>query len=146
MNSEEKQEDGRIKFYNSPAVIKYIKAHGIPKTHQAFRDIVGSGSSGETGWGEGHGSHRHPGAGHLQGPHAADQYHGQDERQDDFHDPSVTQPQKLLILGPPGVFPATPKLGLIDAPKQSTNLYTTCRSGTFGIGYSSLLSNCVKCV
>jgi hypothetical protein len=45
MTNEEKQEEIRTKFYNSPEVIKYIKAHGIPKTHQAFRDIVGSGSS-----------------------------------------------------------------------------------------------------
>lgn len=45
MNSEEKQEEIRVKFYNGAAVTKYIRAHGIPKTHQAFRDIVASGSS-----------------------------------------------------------------------------------------------------
>ncbi len=45
MTSEEKDQDARAKFYNSPAVVRHIKAHGIPRTNHAFREMVASGST-----------------------------------------------------------------------------------------------------
>jgi len=45
MASLQEQQDIRVKFYNSPAVVKHIKANGIPKNNRAFRDMVASGTS-----------------------------------------------------------------------------------------------------
>lgn len=46
MNEEREQDqDIRANFYGNSSVQKYINTHGIPKTSQAFRDMVGSGSS-----------------------------------------------------------------------------------------------------
>jgi hypothetical protein len=45
MTSEEKDQDMRVKFYNNPAVIRHIKAHGTPRSNHAFRDMVASGST-----------------------------------------------------------------------------------------------------
>jgi len=45
MASVEEQQDIRAKFYNSSAVVKHIKANGIPKSDRAFRDMITSGTS-----------------------------------------------------------------------------------------------------
>jgi hypothetical protein len=45
MTKEEKQEEERAKFYTSPTVIRHLKIHGIPKSQQAFKDMVASGST-----------------------------------------------------------------------------------------------------
>jgi len=45
MTKEEKQEVERARFYNDPSVIKHIKIHGIPKSRQAFKDMVATGST-----------------------------------------------------------------------------------------------------
>jgi hypothetical protein len=41
----QRQQDIRAKFYNSPAVIKYIQGSGIPKRTQEFRRMVLAGST-----------------------------------------------------------------------------------------------------
>ena len=45
MINEEKQRDVRAKFYSSPAVVRHIRARGVPKSDHAFRDMVAAGSS-----------------------------------------------------------------------------------------------------
>jgi len=45
MTKEEKQEVERARFYTDPSVIKHIKIHGIPKSRQAFKDMVATGST-----------------------------------------------------------------------------------------------------
>jgi hypothetical protein len=45
MTKEEEQQNVRAKFYSNPAVVRYIKIHGVPKSNRAFRDMVASGSS-----------------------------------------------------------------------------------------------------
>lgn len=41
----QRQEDIRAKFYNSPAVIKYIQGSGIPKRTREFKQMVTAGST-----------------------------------------------------------------------------------------------------
>lgn len=41
----QRQQDIRARFYNSPAVIKYIQRSGIPKRTQEFRRMVSAGST-----------------------------------------------------------------------------------------------------
>jgi hypothetical protein len=43
--SVEQEQQVRAKFYADPAVIRYIKIHGTPKSKQEFREMVGSGST-----------------------------------------------------------------------------------------------------
>jgi hypothetical protein len=45
MTNIEQQQDVRAKFYSDPAVIRYIKIHGVPKSKTEFRSMVVSGSS-----------------------------------------------------------------------------------------------------
>jgi hypothetical protein len=45
MPSEIRNEETRAAFYGSASLAKYIKIHGVPKTTQAFRDMVSSSSS-----------------------------------------------------------------------------------------------------
>jgi len=45
VTNEEKQRDVRAKFYTSPAVVRHIRARGVPKSDHAFRDMVAAGSS-----------------------------------------------------------------------------------------------------
>lgn len=45
VEEDERQRDTRAKFYNSPAVIKYIQGSGIPKRTQEFRRMVMAGST-----------------------------------------------------------------------------------------------------
>jgi hypothetical protein len=44
MGDEKKEQDARVKFYNSATTIKYLKGIGIPKRTGEFRAMVAEGT------------------------------------------------------------------------------------------------------
>lgn len=45
MEKDKEDQNIRAKFYTNPLVVRYIRAHGVPKSKHAFKDMVSSGIS-----------------------------------------------------------------------------------------------------
>lgn len=53
MEKDKEDQDIRAKFYTNPLVARYIRAHGVPKSKHAFKDMVASGNPGKLDSGKG---------------------------------------------------------------------------------------------